>query len=386
MRLKVLHVLPTLDPRLGGPSSAVRGMSRSLAAAGLDVMIASTTTGEQWQAEGVPTFQARVAIPRLLPSSFYYAPELARWMERRIRDFDVVHVHTVFNFPSALACRLAKRHRVPYVVRPCGILDPWSLAQGRLKKRLWMRLIERANLEGAAAIHFTCEEERLAASGLIGTVPCIVTPLGVDVPSARRAEPSGPEKQILFLSRLHSKKGLERLVEALEKLHRERDDFVLVIAGRGKDAYERQLRRLVADAGLAARTRWCGFVEGAEKEQLLQRAAMFVLPSYQENFGIAVAEAMAYGIPVVISDRVNIQALVTENRAGIVVGSDGESLISAIRRLLDDPALRVQCGANAASAAVRHFSWDAIAQDLIGLYRRLRKGQPIPNSDMSEDG
>ena len=256
------------------------------------------------------------------------------------------------------------------------MLDPWSLAQGRLKKAAWMRLVERANLDGAATIHFTSEEERVAATRYTGTVPCAVIPLGVDIPDVRRPKQQAGRKNILFLSRLHPKKGLEILIGALGKLQRERDDFALVIAGTGEPAYEQRLRRLVADTGLASTTTWCGFVEGIEKDELLNSADIFALPSYQENFGIAIVEAMAHGTPVVISDRVNIHRTVSENGAGIVVGTDGDSLASAIRRLLDDDVLRTQCGENAVATVSRHFSWDTVGQELITLYQRCKESRP----------
>lgn len=374
--LKVLHVVPTLDPLYGGPSSAVRGMSKRLMARGIDPVIVATTTGPQWPSDGVPTIQAPLVASRLLPASFYYSPELAYWIEKRVREFDILHVHTIFNFPSAWACRVARQHRIPYIVRPCGMLDPWSLAQGWLKKSLWLRLIERANLNGAAAVHFTSEEERLAASRFTGNIPCVVIPLGIDIPTQLPAKPAVGKKRILFLSRLHPKKGVERLIDALSEL-RKRDDFIFVIAGSGEAAYERRLRRLVSEAGLDANTEWCGFVTGVMKESLFRSADIFVLPSYQENFGIAVAEAMAYGKAVVISDRVNIHSLVSTNNAGIVIRPDGESLVAAIRRLLDDESLRTRCGANAESAALHQFSWNTITQDLIDLYQRFRRTRPF---------
>ncbi len=345
-------------------------MTKCLAAKNVETMIVSTTAGPEWQVDGVPTVTARIAKSRFMPSSFYYSSDFGQWIEKRVCDFDIVHVHTIFNFPSAWACRVARRNAIPYIVRTCGMLDPWSLSQGRLKKAVWMRLVERANLSGAAAIHFTSVEERDAASKFIGTVPCAVIPLGVDLPPARQARRAAERKNILFLSRLHPKKGLEKLIEALRRLKSARNDFALIIAGRGDVAYERKLRQLIDDVGLASCTTWCGFIEGAKKEALFNSADIFVLPSYQENFGIAVVEAMSYGIPVVISDRVNIHSMVAESNAGIVVGADVESLTSAIRRLLDDDVLRTLCGANAAAAALLNFTWDRIGQDLIALYER----------------
>ena len=202
-------------------------------------------------------------------------------------------------------------------------------------------------------------------------------PLGVDLPRPRIVEPVIVEpvagrKRILFLSRIGPGKGLERIVAALSGL-RLRDDFSFVIAGSGAPAYEQQFRRLVSAAGLDPVTQWCGFVSGETKDGLFRSADIFVLPSAHENFGIAIAEAMSYGIPVVISDRVGIHPLVSGNNAGIVIGPDGVTLAQAIERLLDDSALRMRCGANAAAVAARSFSWETIVPQLTGLYARCSK-------------
>lgn len=370
--MKVLHVVPTLDPRAGGPGVAVRGMARHLTGRGVEMTVASTTTGPAWHIDGVTTVQFPVAWFRALPVLFSYSPGLARWLEARSREFDLVHVHTIFNFPTTTACRIARRHGVPYVISACGTLNPWSLAQGRLRKSVWLRTVERANLLRAAAYHATSEEERLAIARLAPEASCAVIPLGVDCPPARQAAPAGGRKRVLFLSRLSPKKGLERLIEALAAL-RVRDDFSFLIAGSGEPAYERRLRRLVTAAGLDPITQWCGFVAGEEKDALFRSADIFVLDSDDENFGIAVAEAMGHGIPVVISDRIHMHRLASANAAGIVVGREGETLAQAIERLLEDTALRTRCGANAAAVAARSFSWERIAPQLVDLYARCIK-------------
>ena len=379
--MKVLHVVPTLDPRQGGPGAAARGMAKHLLAQGVDTLICATTAGPQWPSDGVPTVQLPVTGSAIFPLSFAYSPRLARWMEERVGDFDILHVHTIFNFTSAWACRVARRRDVPYVVSTCGMLDPWSLAQRRVKKSIWLRVIERANLNGAAAIHATSEEERRAASRYVEEAACVVIPLGVDLPRPRIVEPVIVEsvagrKRILFLSRIGPGKGLERIVAALSGL-RLRDDFSFVIAGSGAPAYEQQLRRLVSAAGLDPVTQWSGFVSGETKDRLFRSADIFVLPSEHENFGIAIAEAMSYGKAVVISDRVHMHRLVNANSAGIVIGAGGESLAQALQRLLGDAALRARYGANAASVAARYFSWSSITPQLVDLYRRCVKDRPV---------
>ena len=369
--LKVLHVIPTLDPLLGGPSSAIRGMTKCLLAAGIDVTVAATTTGEQWPLDAVPTFQLPILESPLIPPSFYFSPALAQWIDREIVKFDLVHIHTIFNFPAMVTCRTARRRAVPYIIRPCGILDSWSMSRSRLKKFFWLRYIDRPNLQGAGAIHFTSEEERIGAIGVTAGIPSAVIPLGIDLPEFSPKKSPVAEKIILFLSRLHPKKGLERLIQALGQLVLERSDFLLVVAGSGEPDYERRLRQMAVDAGIAERIEWRGFVAGPAKVALLRSADIFVLSSFQENFGIAVAEAMAYGVPVVISDRVNLHSVVAASGAGIVTQLDVKSLASGIRQLLQDDSFRLECGVNAANTASRYFSWVSIAQELTTLYQHV---------------
>ncbi len=370
--MKVLHVIPTLASSYGGPSHAIVGMVRRLGERGVSVTVATTAADEPEVAldlPGVKVVRAPRARGRWWPASFAFSPALADWLERSVREFDLVHVHTVFNHPASSASAAARRYGVPFLVRPCGMLDPWSLRRRGLKKRIWMALRERRNLDAAAALHFTSVEEELATHELRLRPPGFVIPLGVELPAIRRERRA--QKTVLFLSRLHPKKGLDLLIPALGELAKERDDFAFVLAGTGEPAYEREISDLLARYGLLARTTLSGFVSGSTKVDLLARADVFVLPSYQENFGIAVAEALAAGLPVVISDRVNIFHDVMQAGAGLVGPPTIEAVAAALRRLLDDDVLRERMGQNAHKLAQQRFSWNTVVAELFKSYQQV---------------
>lgn len=382
--MRVLHVIGSVAPREGGPSVAIRGMTAALAALGIDVTVATTNADGPREVLPVPT-DAPVRsggvewrhFARTAPGTWGLSLPLLAWLDRNVADFDVVEVHGLFVFATIAGCRTAARHRVPYVVRPLGMLDPWSLAQRRWKKVPYIRLIEGRHLARAAAIHATSESEADGVRALGYGARVRVIPLGVGgVPRATRASAAGRPVELLFLSRLHPKKNLPLLLDALHAARAEGAALRLTVAGGGTDAYRAELERHVAALGLAEAVRFVGQVEGERKAELLAGADAFVLPSSQENFGIAVAEALAAGLPVVVSDQVAISADVVAARAGYVVPVDAAATARALVALARDGAERSAMGARAARLAAEKYSWERTATSLRALYSELTGGAP----------
>jgi len=311
---------------------------------------------------------------RTLPGSWKYSRPLSRWLNDHIGEFDVVHVHALFSHSTIPACRAAARAGVPYLLRPLGTLDPWSLRHRSWKKAPYLRLVERTHLRHAAAIHVTSVQEARAVEALCcrETIRCI--PLGVRLPSERvpdsRARHPGPVR-VLFLSRIHPKKGLPLLLEALARLEQERVPIELLVAGSGEPAYEERMRALSHALGVAGRVRFLGHVEGDAKRRLLAESDLFVLPSHQENFGIAVVEAMAAGLPVVVSDQVGVAAEVAAGGAGLIVPHGVDGWARAIETLANDAPLRAEMGERGLRTARERFSLDASCRLLLDLYREL---------------
>jgi glycosyltransferase involved in cell wall biosynthesis len=247
------------------------------------------------------------------------------------------------------------------------------------------------DLGHASAIHFTSQAEMEAARPLKLRPPGFAVPLGVewgqvaeDPPSLRLRErypQLAAKKIVLFLSRLDPKKGLDLLLPALGELALRRKDFAFVLAGMGDSAYEAELAALVKRHGLQDRTVFLGHVHGRVKWSLLCEADLFVLSSYHENFGIAVVEAMAAGLPVVISDRVNIHSDVSRAGAGLVTALDREEIAAAVELLLADEHLRQEMGRKGALLVRERFTWAKVVKDLVQVYDQIIRGRALTSAN-----
>ncbi len=376
--MRVLHVIRSTDPLIGGPTQAVENMARALIARGISVDVAATVPLKDEKAN--PTGRSSLLkngarffyFPRQLGTVWCLSVPLWRWIRARITDYDAVHIHGVFTFPVLMAARAARRSGVPYVIRPAGTLDIYPMTQKAWRKKLYYRFFLKSTLARANAIHATSASERnqLALLGLAGA--CTVIPLAVDLPVLNRAECQSERiLRLLFLSRIHPKKGLPILLRALAVLRDREIEASLTIAGQGSKAYQKELKRLIDALGLHSTVEFVGFVTGKEKSRLLALADLFVLPSYQENFGIAVAEAMAAGLPVVISDQVALAEEIIRGGAGVVVPVDQpEALADAIGGFTK-PGYRFRMGRRARQLVERHFASDIQGQRLEELYRRI---------------
>jgi glycosyltransferase involved in cell wall biosynthesis len=305
---------------------------------------------------------------------FACSPSLQRWLSAHLDDYDLLHVHALFSYPSTIAMALARRGGVPYLLRSIGQLDRWSLAQSARRKRWMLRLIERRNLEGAAAIHVTSEQESQEVEALGLRVPRLVIPLGVAMPqglplSADRTV--GEPVRFLFLSRLHAKKRLEVLLEALAIVRRRHPGaaWELRIAGSGDPDYTHRCQERAQALGVADRCRWLGFLEGEAKWEELRLADWFVLPSASENFGIAVVEALASGTPVVISPEVAVAPEVAAAGAGRICPGLPGPLADALGMSLQHPTLQQRNAAR--NLAGEKFSWSSLASRLAEAYTSL---------------
>jgi glycosyltransferase involved in cell wall biosynthesis len=277
---------------------------------------------------------------------------------------------------AARACRAAG---VPYVFRMCGMLDPWCLEQSKWRKKIYLAWRLRDDLNGARVIHYTTEAERRLAEPVGLTAETIVEPNGIDLDEFERMpEPGwlrekyaqiGNRPIVLFLSRVHVKKGLDLLIAAFAKA--ETCDAVLVIAGHDDRGYLATAKQMVADHGLEDRVVFTGLLKGEERLAALADAELFALPSYQENFGVAVVEALAAGVPVVISDQVNIHDEITAAEVGAVVPTAVKPLAAALTEWMADPVRRLAAGERARSLVRRRFDWSEIANRWCEHYETL---------------
>lgn len=308
---------------------------------------------------------------------YKFSLELLSWLWENAPQYDLAHIHALFSPVSTGAAWVARQRHLPYFLRPLGTLDPADLQKKKWLKKIYAAFLEGANLSGASAVHFTTVAEAKISHRFGVKTRDVVIPLGVEPFVAQPMEIDCPKLSflsdspiVLFLSRIEPKKGLELLIPALEQLHSEGFEFHFVMAGSNAQApdYEAQIARKIQASPLLQCTTFAGFVTGDAKALLLQHADVFVLPSYYENFGIAVVEAMVAGVPVIISDRVQIADAVTESQSGWITQCQVEAVASALREALQNPVERQRRGANARAYALEHYSWDAIAEQTIQAY------------------
>lgn len=349
--LRCVHYLHEFVLEHGGVVQAVRDLCSGLTAGGTEIVLLTCDASDvpdAWQRGANGTRVVELNRSRL------YRGMLGR---RIVRDAtrtvlaraDVVHLHTPWAVGNLQLAASLRRQRIPYIVSIHGMLDGWSMAQKPLKKRTFLTLGGRRFLYEAARVHFTAEEERRQALAWIPAARrrAVVVPLTVDLsqfdqlpgPDTARAKfkalDSG-EPTVLFLSRLHPKKGVELLLDAATQLHAAGARFQLVVAGPADDAaYVAALQRQAAVGGLGDRVHFPGMVRGVEKLSLYQAADVFVLPTHQENFGLVLVEAMACETPVVTTRGTDIWREL-EAGGAVIVDRSAPSIAAAIGEILGD--------------------------------------------------
>jgi glycosyltransferase involved in cell wall biosynthesis len=386
--MKVLHVIPAVAPRYGGPSKAIFEMCTSLKSAGCEAVVCTTDAdgqaelpvdlGSPLDYQGVKT----IFFHRRFSEAFKYSRTMSQWLSANVSRFDVVHIHAVFSHSSLAAARACRANNVPYIVRPLGTLDPWGMRQKPLRKQLFMKFGVDSMLRNAAAIHYTTSDEKNAVEQTLGYGKGTIVPLGIDLTAFSasktldedyaKARPGGKGPYILVMSRLHHKKGLELLFQCFSELTKESGlgDWQLVIAGDGDRDYVDSLKRLAEAVGGKDSIIFLGWLGGDEKIAALKGASMLALPSYQENFGVCIIEALACGVPVFISPHVNLAPDIIEAGAGWVVALDKASLQDGLRTAMQNERERIDRGRSGRRLA-QQFSASEIALRLLALYNSV---------------
>jgi glycosyltransferase involved in cell wall biosynthesis len=360
-------------------------MESALLAQGLAVETCTTDDDGPGRHNGKPTRRQLVengVIRRYFhkQSEFYkFSGGFAWWMLRHAREYDIVHIHALFSFPSVVAAWAARRAGVPYVLRPLGTLNRYGIEQRRpWLKRLSTRWIEGPLLSQAAAVHFTSvqEQDETRALGL-DLQPAVIS-LGIE--PGQLGNPSlvltrhpalRDSKCLLFLSRLDPKKNIEGLLQALAMVKDDLPALVLLIAGDGSPEYVAHLKSFARSAGVERQVIWAGHLDGELKASAFATAQAFVLPSFSENFGIAAAEALGAGLPCILGRGVALAADAAAAGAAVSVAPTPAAIAEAIRRVLSDDGLRAAMGAAAADHARRNLSADRMGHELVALYSEI---------------
>lgn len=362
--------------------TAVLGLAEAQAAMGHEVSIASSDYGVNSppQLDGVEF--------KLFPcryDTWRWAPELGRYLERFVKEFDVVMVESLWQYPTFIAGKICRAARMPYVVSPNGMLDEWSLSQKAWKKRPYLALLERATLLGAAAIHLTSEGELVNSHLNKWSVPKLVVPLGLhkskytDLPAGEGFRLRFPElsnrRIALFLGRLHYKKQPDVLIRAFHQACRSVSDLHLVLAGTGERAYVERLQELVKSLELEDRVLFTGILTGDAVREAYRAASIFVLPSWQENFGLSVVEAMAAECAVVVSDHMDLAPDILRAKAGLVTAPTVEETAEAMVSLLNDEPLSREMGRNGRKLVLEKYTWENCAQELGAAFEDILSGR-----------
>jgi len=326
--VKILHVIASLSPSTGGPPEALRHLARAYAEVGVQAeIVCQDDPGALYLAN----FSIPVHATGAQASTYGFSPELLRWLRQNVACFDGVVIHGVWTFPS-LAATIAARGRVPYVVFTHGMLDPWFKRHYPLKhiKKCFYWPVQYWILRQAETIIFTSTLERDLApqSFWPNGWKSFVVPYGTGEPPQDTGAQSQAlygklpllrgQRFVLFLSRIHEKKGCDLLIEAFARVAPAHPDVDLVIAGPDQVGLQSKLQGMADDLDIRSRVHWPGLLTGDAKWGALRGCDAFILPSHQENFGVAVAEALACGRPVLISNQVNIWPEIEQEGVGLV--------------------------------------------------------------------
>lgn len=400
--MKILHVVPTYLPatRYGGPIYSVHGLCKALVARGHEVHVFTTCVdgyrdsdvpiNTEVDMDGVKVWYFRsgtscpgsahawhCGISRMM-RRLYYSPGMKAALKHRMREFDLVHLHSVFLWPTSTAARIAHRAHIPYVLSPRGMLVKELVQQKSYwLKSTWLRLIEKRTIEQAASLHVTSSDEAIAMAEFSFHCPSLINVAnGVELPEPWLKEHLANDvasvvnrdNYVIYFGRVNWKKGLDRLLRAWSDV----PDWKLVIAGNDEENYLPALQDIVVESGISERVTFISrSISGGDKEALLQSASLLVLPSYSENFGNVVPESMVRGVPVVVTEEVGAKTVVEASGGGFV--SSAENLADKINQLLQDNAERVKMGRLAKAWMCSKLSWDKVAEEMDMAYCEVVK-------------
>lgn len=390
--MRVLHTIPGLAPRYGGPSIVIGSLCPALnRLSGLSVEILTTDAdglGGRLVPSATPGGLKTHMFGVTLSDRWKFSAGLWGWISRHARDYDVIHVHALWSFATAAVSAAARHAGVPYLLRPAGMLSSYTWSRVAYRKQLYWNVVERRSVYGASCFHATSSGEAREIESARPGAKTFVIPNGVDAaawqaPSdahalRRLCGPAAANRPIvLFMSRLHPKKGVVDFL--LPAFAQQKSDAFLAIAGSPDEHaphYSAEVKRAIERLRLADRVAMLGPIPPDSRWSLYDGAAVFVLPSHSENFGLVVTEAMARGCPVIVSENTYACEHVKVARAGRVVPLTVSTLASTLDELLGDVPLCRELGRNGQEYARANLSWDRIAAQVVDMYAECLS-QPV---------
>ncbi len=366
--MKILHVIPDLSTIAGGPVEAVKNMAKYQTKLGNAVSIITT---DFYKPNNLVIKNVKISYFKCSINFIRYSYELKKYLSKNIKNFDIVHIHTIWQYPTYIVGKICLKNHVPYILRPCGMLDDWSFSQKKLKKFIYYSLYEKRTIKNASAVHCTSKAETEEAQKYLQNKNIFILPLSVDTLFKKASFNNTSKKYILYLSRLHYKKQPDLLIKAFSKLVSDYPNHQLILAGPCETKYKYQLEKIIISLNLKKKITFAGMVIGEQKNELLLSASIYVLPSLQENFGIAVAEAMGAGLPVIIGEKVALAKDVINHNAGMVIKPTVDNIANAIKELLSSSEQSNAMGKNGYEFVKNNLSGEAIAKQLIYEYKKI---------------
>ncbi len=392
--MKLICISPGYWPafRHGGPIVSVHGLNKALVKMGVDVTVYATNSfldgkvpiNEEVKVDGVKViyFGFIKSLEFLGGMGWHFSWQMTKALRKNLKRFDLVHIQAVWNYPTAVSAYYCRQYDKQYIISLRGTLYPCTIGKKSWKKLPYYYLVAKRDLKGASAIHYTTEDEAERSHPFLGlNNQEIIIPNGMDLSeyndlstneSLKRCYPILKDKKvILFLGRINWKKGLDILSKAFGQLARERKEVHLLIAGPDEEGYGEKVRRWFEEEGVLEQVTFMGMLTGKDKLAVFAGSDIFVLPSYSENFGMAVIEAMASGLPVIISDQVGIYKEVAESKAGRVIETDAEQLAEAMANLLDNPDTCKEMGENGLKLVKEQYSLGKVAKRMVNMYEKV---------------
>lgn len=382
--MKTLTFITSISLKGGGPSRSVPMLVKGLAEVGVDITLMTFRTDDM----NIHALEGTTAKLKVLD------PETsAKEIEKYIltEKFDIIQMQSMWAKSYHQVAQIARKHNIPYLITPRGMLEPWSLLQKKWKKKLALLLYQMKDLQKAACIFTTAEMEAQHVRDLGVKVPMSVIPNGIETDGyACRTSMDGVKKQILFLSRVHVKKGIELLIDAFACIHKDFSDWSVVIVGNGEADYIESLKQKVKSLGLEDCIKILPPVFGEAKTKLYQESSLFCLPSYSENFGMVIAEAMSCGVPAITTNGTpwqllngdcttmgaSLDMLGDDKRTGWCIELSVENLENTLREAMSmDPAVLYEMGQRGSRMINENFNYRSVAKMTMQLYEWIVEGK-----------
>lgn len=374
--MRVIHVVPAISEEASGPSYSVVRLCTSLISSGIDVQLAALA----WGPQEIDVGYQRIFPLGLGPRRLGFSPAMRHWLRREAQSGSVavMHTHGLWMMPNVYPGRACARAPCRLVVSPRGTLSSWALDRNAFQKKVFWRIAQASVLNRAACFHATAETELEDIRRAGFRQPVCVVPNGIDLPAAAPRTADRP-RQLLYLGRIHPKKGIDMLLNAWQAVQLRFPEWELHIAGPDNDGYLGTMQTLVTQLRLE-RVRFRGALYGEEKIKAYRAASAFVLPTHSENFGMTVAEALAAGTPAIVTRGAPWSGLEPEG-AGWWIRVGVDPLIACLTEVLALSPVRLSAMGQAGRAwMARDFSWAQLAEQLSGVYRWLLDGGDRPAS------